>query len=58
MGVITQQVGVLANWTHTAAGKPITPIAEIMPYHSQVYGNIYRISKTLSLAVSLGCLIS
>lgn len=58
VGVITQQVGVLANWTPAAAGKPITPIAEIMPHQSQVYRNIYRISKTLSLAVSLGCLIS
>lgn len=58
MGVITQQGGALAIWMLAAAGKPITPIAEIMPHSSQVYRNIYRISKTLSLAVSLGCLIS
>lgn len=58
VGVITQQGGALAIWMHDAAGKPITPIAEIMPRSSQVYRNIYGISKTLSLAVSLGCLIS
>lgn len=56
MGVIVQQVRALALWMAATAGKPITPIAEIMSHWSRVYRNIYRISKTLSLAVSSGCL--
>ena len=57
MGVIAQRVRALALWLYAAAGKPITPTAEIASHWSQVYRNSYRISKTLSLAVSLGCLI-
>ena len=56
MGVIVQQVRALALWMAATAGKPIIPTAEIMSHWSQVYRNIYRISKTLALAVSSGCL--
>lgn len=58
MGVIAEPVGALAGRMYATAGKPITPIAEIMSQWSQVYRNIYRINKTRSPAVSLGCLIS
>lgn len=58
MGVIAELAGALAGRMYATAGKPITPIAEIMSQWSQVYRNIYRINKTLSPAVSLDCLIS
>lgn len=51
VGVIAQQVRELRSETWATAGKPITPIAEIMSCWSQVHRNIYRISKTLLLAV-------
>lgn len=58
VGVTAEPVGALAVWMWATAGKPITPLAEIMSQWSQVYRDIYRINKTLSLAVSLGCPIS
>lgn len=51
VGVIARQVRELRSETWANSRKPITPIAEIMSPWSQVHRNIYRISKTLLLAV-------
>lgn len=40
MGVIAEPVGALAVWIYATAGKPITPIAEIM-FHGVKFTEIF-----------------